>query len=239
MYFVMPKTEAQQTLSVLHRMREALVRERTRANDQAHGFLLEFGISLPTGLATMKRLPSALSANTRCPPSWWCYCSGSISTFYTWTNRSRNWTYSWWSSWPRMIWGAVYTASQASARSRPGCWRLKWATGGSSRDFAASLGLVPHSTAWAFKTIYWASASEATSISGACWFRVLCTRVYLMRLAHQRGALADEVRTLLVRRHSNVAACTSAIELTRIAWAIAVRRTRHETGPCGFAACSR
>ncbi|MNE43224.1 Transposase [compost metagenome] len=28
-------------------MREALVRERTQAGNQAHGFLLEFGISLP------------------------------------------------------------------------------------------------------------------------------------------------------------------------------------------------
>src|SRR3990167_4916370 len=58
MRYVAPKTEAQQTLSVLHRMRDALVRERTQATNQAHGFLLEFGISLPKGLATMKRLPS-------------------------------------------------------------------------------------------------------------------------------------------------------------------------------------
>ncbi|MNY69988.1 hypothetical protein D3C86_2080210 [compost metagenome] len=35
-------------------MREALVRERTQASNQAHGFLLELGISLPKGVATMK-----------------------------------------------------------------------------------------------------------------------------------------------------------------------------------------
>lgn len=58
----------------------------------------------------------------------------------------------------------------------------------------------------------------------------------MMRLAHQRGALADWVRALLVRRHSNVVACALANKLARIAWAIAVKHTRYETGPDGFAA---
>ena len=61
MRFVSPKTEAQQTLSVLHRLRESLVRDRTKSVNQLHGFLLEFGISLPKGLAIMKRLPSVLA----------------------------------------------------------------------------------------------------------------------------------------------------------------------------------
>lgn len=51
MRFVSPKTEAQQTLSVLHRLRESLSRDRTKAVNQMHGFLLEFGISLPQGLS--------------------------------------------------------------------------------------------------------------------------------------------------------------------------------------------
>ncbi len=61
MRFVLPKTEAQQTLSVLHRLRESLTRDRTKAVNQMHGFLLEFGISLPQGLAVMKRLSSVLA----------------------------------------------------------------------------------------------------------------------------------------------------------------------------------
>ncbi|WP_019580930.1 IS110 family transposase [Pseudomonas mandelii] len=61
MRFVTPKTEAQQTLSVLHRMRESLVHERTKTANQMHGFLLEFGISLSKGLAVMKRLASILA----------------------------------------------------------------------------------------------------------------------------------------------------------------------------------
>ena len=46
MRFVTPKNEAQQCLSALHRVRESLVRDRTKTSNQIHGFLLEFGISL-------------------------------------------------------------------------------------------------------------------------------------------------------------------------------------------------
>jgi transposase len=51
MRFVTPKTESQQTLSALHRVRESLVHDRVKIINQIHGFLLEFGISLPVGLA--------------------------------------------------------------------------------------------------------------------------------------------------------------------------------------------
>ncbi len=61
MRFVTPKTESQQTLSVLHRVRESMVRERTRTVNQMHSFLLEFGISLPVGNTAVTRLPAVLA----------------------------------------------------------------------------------------------------------------------------------------------------------------------------------
>ncbi|OWQ34866.1 IS110 family transposase, partial [Pseudomonas sp. DrBHI1] len=60
MRFVTPKSPEQQTLSVSHRMRESLIRDRTKTVNQMHGFLLEFGVSLPTGLAVVNRLASVL-----------------------------------------------------------------------------------------------------------------------------------------------------------------------------------
>ncbi len=60
MRFVTPKSSDQQTLSVSHRMRASLIRDRTKTVNQMHGFLLEFGISLPVGLAVIKRLASVL-----------------------------------------------------------------------------------------------------------------------------------------------------------------------------------
>jgi transposase len=61
MRFVMPKTESQQTLSALHRVCESLIRDRTKTINQMHGFLLEFGISLPIGQAVVARLPAVLA----------------------------------------------------------------------------------------------------------------------------------------------------------------------------------
>ncbi len=60
MRFVTPKTEAQQTLSVLHRTRDSFVRDRVKTINQIHAFLLEFGISLPVGKAAITRLPAVL-----------------------------------------------------------------------------------------------------------------------------------------------------------------------------------
>ncbi|SIT46565.1 hypothetical protein BN2475_670020 [Paraburkholderia ribeironis] len=40
MRFVTPKTESQQTRSAMHRVRELLVRDRTKTVNQMHGFLL-------------------------------------------------------------------------------------------------------------------------------------------------------------------------------------------------------
>jgi transposase len=49
MQFLTPKNEAYQTLLAFHRVRESLVHDRTKACNQIHAFLLEFGISLPMG----------------------------------------------------------------------------------------------------------------------------------------------------------------------------------------------
>ena len=74
--------QSQQTLSALHRVRESLVRDRVRSTNQIHGFLLEFGVSLPKGQAVIKRLPALLAehalpprlgtdASYRTPPGYW------------------------------------------------------------------------------------------------------------------------------------------------------------------------
>ncbi|WP_047100606.1 IS110 family transposase, partial [Dickeya dianthicola] len=63
MRFVTPRTEDQQAMSALHRVRSSLIRERVKTTNQIHAFLLEFGISLPRGSAVIKRLPSVLEEN--------------------------------------------------------------------------------------------------------------------------------------------------------------------------------
>jgi transposase len=73
MRFVAVKTPGQQTLLALHRVRESLVAERTATANQIHGFLLEFGVSLPVGARAIKRLPALLDdANHALPPRLVC-----------------------------------------------------------------------------------------------------------------------------------------------------------------------
>lgn len=61
MRFVTPKTEAQQTLAALRRVREGLVRERTAGVNLIHSILLEFGISLRIGMMRFERPPASLT----------------------------------------------------------------------------------------------------------------------------------------------------------------------------------
>ncbi|STH63931.1 transposase [Escherichia coli] len=60
---VQPRTEAQQAMRALHRVRESLVSDKVKTTNQMHAFLLEFGISMPTGVAVVKRLSTVLAEN--------------------------------------------------------------------------------------------------------------------------------------------------------------------------------
>ena len=231
MRFVTPKTESQQTLSVLHWMRESLVRDRTRTANQMHGFLLEFGVSLPRGLAIMKRLAVVL-AEHELPVRLTVLLQRLHNHF-------------------------VYLDEQIKAMDKELACQLADDDLGSrllsipcvgpitasllavemgdgkqyrcSRDFAASVGLVP-------KQYSTGGKANLLGISkrGDKHLRQLlvqCSRLYMQRLDHQKGALADWVRSLLSRRHSNVVACALANKLARIAWAMAAHHTQYEAGP--------
>ena len=60
MKFVAVKTEEQQSILTLHRLREQLVKFRTMQTTQLRGLLYEFGVCLPPGRA--KGMPAAIEA---------------------------------------------------------------------------------------------------------------------------------------------------------------------------------
>ncbi len=63
MRFVQPRTETQQAMRALHRVRESLIRDKVKTTNlfKCTPFLLEFGISLPKGEAVIKRLSLVLA----------------------------------------------------------------------------------------------------------------------------------------------------------------------------------
>jgi len=68
MRYVSVKTEQQQTLAMLHRLRESRVSERTLTMNQIQAFLLEFGVSYSVGHAKMRQLLAHL-VEMKLPPA--------------------------------------------------------------------------------------------------------------------------------------------------------------------------
>ena len=203
MGFVTPKNEAQQTLSVLHRMRESLIRDRTKTINQMHGFLLEFGISLPRSTAVIRHLSSVLEEHELVVllqrlHAHFGYLDEQIKSLdkEVASQVEEDDLGKHLLSMPCV--GPITTSvlvAELGDGKQYGC----------SRDFAASVGLVPRQCSTGGR----ANLLGISKYGDKSLRRLLvqCARVYLQRLEHQRGALADWVRGLLVRCHSNVVAC--------------------------------
>jgi transposase len=89
----------------------------------------------------------------------------------------------------------------------------------SSRDFAAA-GLYPGSTGGR-TTLLGISKRGNKKIRTLL---VQCARVFIQKLEHQSGKLADWVRDLLCRKSNFVVTCALANKLARIAWALTARQ---------------
>jgi transposase len=216
MRFVTPKTESQQCLSALHRVRESLVRERVKASNQIHGFLLEFGISLPVGHAVIRRLPARLVALLERLHSHFKYLDEQIAEIEKELGRQlqdddlglRL------MSMPGV--GPI-TASMLAAEVGDG---KQYRCG---RDFAASIGLVPRQYSTGGKNNLLGISKRGDK--NIRRLLVQCARAYMQRLDRQTDRMAQWVRSMLMRRHSNVVACALANKLARTAWAIAAYHT--------------
>jgi len=230
MRFVTPKTESQQTLSALHRVRESLVHDRVKASNQIHGFLLEFGISLSIGHAAIKRLPSALAEHPLPARlvtilerlhAHFKYLDTQISEIDKELNRQiadddlaqRLLTI------PGI--GTITASVLASEMGDGKQYRC-------SRDFAASIGLVPRQYSTGGRSNLLGISKRGDK--NIRRLLVQCARSYMCRLDRQTGRLADWVRGMLMRRHSNVVACALANKLARTAWALVTRRVDYCPG---------
>jgi len=230
MRFVTPKTELQQTLAALHRVRDSLVRDRVKAINQMHGFLLEFGISLPSGKAVITRLPATLAEHPLPPRlvailerlhAHFKYLSEQIDEIDK--EMSRQLADDELGQRLLTIPGVgPITASLLAAEMGDGKQY------GCSRDFAASVGLVPRQYSTGGKARLLGISKRGDK--NIRRLLVQCARAYMHRIERQSGPLADWVRAMLARRHSNVVACALANKLARTAWALATRNTVFNAG---------
>ena len=228
MRFVTPKTEAQQCLSALHRTRESLMRDRVKAINQVHGFLLEFGIGLPTGPAIIKRLPSVLAEHAL--PARLVSLIERLRAHIKYLDEQLD-------DLEKELGTQLQdddlgqrlmaipgvgpiTASVLSAEMGDG---KQYRCG---RDFAASLGLVlqQHSTGGRANLLGISKRGDKNIRR----LLVQCARSYMQHLDRHTGRLGQWVRSMLLRRHSNVVACALANKLARTAWALAAHHTEYK-----------
>ncbi|ATO33019.1 IS110 family transposase [Dickeya dianthicola] len=225
MRFVTPRTEDQQAMSALHRVRSSLIRERVKTTNQMHAFLLEFGISLPRGSAVIKRLPSVLEENGIPPDlerllarlhTHYGYLSEQIKEIDNElkTHLNEDETAQRLLTIPGV--GPV-TASLLATRLGDG---KNYA---SSRDFAASTGLVPRQDSTGGKPTLMGISKRGNKVLRS--LLVQCARAFMRRLEHNSGRLAEWVKKQLASHHSNVVACALANKLARIAWAVTAHQT--------------
>ena len=99
---------------------------------------------------------------------------------------------------------------------------------GCSRDFAASLGLVPRQYSTGGRSNLLGISKRGDK--HLRWLLVQCARAAMRWLDRQCGPMADWVRSMLTRRHPNVVACALANKLARVAWALAAHNTTFNAG---------
>lgn len=223
--YVAIKTVEQQVLSTQHRLREALVCQRTQTINRIHGFLLEFGVALPATKAAMNQIHQTLDdANTELPPQLKQFIEHLLEDIKRITVEIK--------SIDRSIKDQV-TVDDAGKRlmSIPGIGPIiasalladvgDASNFRSARDFAASLGLVPRQYSTGGQTVL-----LNISKRGDKYLRKLLvqgSRAVMVRIDKRIDALGVWVRDLLTRKHPNKVACALANKLARIVWAVLAR----------------
>ncbi|WP_035060105.1 IS110 family transposase [Andreprevotia chitinilytica] len=231
MRFAPAKNEHQQTVSALHRTREMLIRNRGSAHNQIHAYLVEFGIAISRGPAAIRKLPAVLEANALPPRlivlleqlrDHVLYLNEQIQMI----ERALKALLAEDEAAQRLLTIPGIGPITASVLSTQAGDAKQYRT---SREFAASLGLVPRQYSTGGK-----STLLGISKRGDKHLRTLlvqCARSIMMHIDKRTDAMALWVRQLLQRRHSSVVACALASKLARIAWAVLCSKTAYVPHP--------
>lgn len=201
-----------------------------------HGFLLEFGISLPKGLAIMKRLPSVLAEHDL-PGSLTALLQRLHTHFCYLDEQVKELDKELSSQLAEDDLGTRLLSMPCVGPITASLLAVELGDGqqyGCCRDFAASVGLVPRQYSTGGRANLLGISKRGDKNLRRLF--VQCSRVYMQQLERQSGPLADWVRSLLTRKHSNVVVCALANKFARIAWAIAVHHSEFKADQNAVAA---
>ncbi len=237
MRFVRVKTEEAQTMAVIHRLREAFVAERTATMCRIGAILLEFGIALPVGHATMKKLftwiakevsielAAALLAELSVAHQHYLYLNERIAEQDLKIKKS-----------------VKQDELCQLAKTVPGVGdmvasQLVMEVGDASqfrngREMAAWLGLVPRQHSTGGKTTL-LGISKRGNKRLRCLF-VHGARALMSRLGRNVGPYDEWLNRLLLSKRFNVVCIALANKLVRVAWAVLSKKeafVRKELSP--------
>lgn len=220
MRFVGIASEAAQAVQALHRVRSRLRDNRTALVNQIRGILLEYGVAIPQGVASVRKALPLLLAEERWSPLIRQFLMEQQAELTHWDTRIE----------------AVTAHIKRESATQPICHRLEevrgigplgasalWLklAGGSyqnGRHVAATLGLVPKHTGTGGKV-----RLGRISKRGDRYLRQLLihgARAVVAQLGEKQDGLSCWLRRLVARRGMNKAVVALANKNARVAFAI-------------------
>jgi transposase len=234
MRFVGMASEAQQTVQALHRVRSRYLDNRTALVNQTRGILLEYGVAIPKGVASVRKALPLLLAEARWAPLLQQFLTDQRAELEDWDAKMK----------------AVTAQINRENARQPICQRLEQARGigplGASalwakaagqsyqngRHVAAALGLVPKHTGTGGKV-----RLGGISKRGDRYLRQLLihgARAVVRQVGEKPDRLSCWIRRLVARRGINKAVVALANKNARVAFAIIYNdQTYDVTKVCG------
>ena len=229
------KTTEQQGLQAIHRSRELLIQESTALSNHLRGILLEFGVAIPQGFASLLRtLPEVLEDGDNELPDLY---RPTLHRMYTRLMELRE---------------DIEAMTEEVARlvkEHPVCHRLTalegigpigalllYATMGSgkafsgSREFAAYLGLAPRQYSSGGKTNI-VGLSKKVGNNRLRSVLILGARAYTYRMREPKGSKDKWLQAIVERNGVSRAAIALANKNVRTAWAMVTRGTEYQRRP--------
>lgn len=221
MNFVSVKTEQQQSILMIHRLRQQCISHRTSLSNQVHGYLLEFGISLPKGAKAIHKNLSLIFEKNELDPIVIELLHELLVAISREEEREQYFN--------KLIIDWVRHDERAKALLKldgigPLSASAIVATAGepsafkNGRQFAAWLGLVPRQYSSGGK-----SKLGRITKTGDRYLRTLLihgARSVLLMASRGRGKQCEWVTQLRLRRPDNVVAVAMAAKQARMTWAI-------------------
>ncbi len=229
------KTTEQQGLQAIHRSRELLIQESTALSNHLRGVLLEFGVAIPQGFASLLRtLPEVLEDGDNELPDLY---RPTLHRMYTRLLELRE---------------DIEAMTEEVARlvkEHPVCNKLTalegigpigalllYATMGSgkafsgSREFAAYLGLAPRQYSSGGKT-HIVGLSKKIGNSRLRSVLILGARAYTYRMKEPKGSKDKWLKAIVERNGVSRAAIALANKNVRTAWAMVTQGTEYQRRP--------